>query len=194
MPRGVKIVVATVVIGCTEVHLLPERFGDTTSPEGGGGSAGGTETLSASSSTGEPPTICEQFCEATGDCFEDCHAVCETYQSYPCEAGVQDFLNCIIADYDAVGCTTVHFCGHPPCLPDEPIECGPEVCGGSESQCSCRRPCTHGELVATCHLLGELAYCDCSHNGLAWMNNIPTVEPLPEVCSLITGPCAYYGY
>jgi hypothetical protein len=170
---------------------------DEDDPSGGGGAvpSGGTDSSSSPNTSGDSRPLCERFCEAVGDCFEDCAAVCESYRAPPCAAEGTAVVECLIESYDASICTNAPGCDIQPvlaCRQASSTACeAEEVCTGSATACACTRECADGTQQTVCQMIGGYASCSCYLNASKFAT-ISLPADFVSGCSLTVGPCAHH--
>jgi hypothetical protein len=167
----------------------------------GSGASGshGSEATSAGTEPGK--SLCDRFCAATGTCYEDCHATCETYQGPPCANEGLALVTCDASSYDAASCSANQACENQyeafyMCRGASPPQsCAAPTCGATDASCACTAQCVGGEEKAICDLdLNGDAECSCYLNGsmFSTCGAVPAADhsALPA-CSLTTGCCMF---
>lgn len=192
------------LMACGGIDVAPGGSGGASSSHVGSGTGSGSGSGKGNGATGSPSTgtglsLCDQFCAATGSCFEDCHTTCQALQAAPCEAEGTALVSCMSSSYDAVGCTPTGDCAtqaytaFSACHAAAPSDCAPLTCTASASSCACTAQCAAGERKTLCtlHKNGE-AECSCYLGGILFLTcgTLPTTTPnSPAQCALTDESC-----
>jgi hypothetical protein len=169
----------------------------------GSGASGSQGTVTTNKGVGTEPSLslCDRFCAATGDCYADCQATCETYQGPPCADAGLALVMCIATSYDSANCKATDACQDQydafyMCRTSSPPEsCTAPTCGVSAASCACTAQCVGGEEKAICDLdPNGTPVCSCYLNGSLFETceglPSPDHDPLPT-CSLTKGCCMF---
>ncbi len=185
-----------VLLACGGVDVTPSGTGGTSSSHVGTSTGKGSSATAGSLSTASGPTLslCDQFCKATGSCFEDCQQSCHDFQVSPCEAEGAALVSCLGSSYDPTTCTPSGDCqgtyqAFTTCRAAVQPDCGPPICSSSTSTCACTAKCTGGERKALCAFQKNgAATCSCYLGGILFLTcgGLPTTVPTATQCA-ITG-------
>lgn len=185
------------LVACSDVQVDPDGIGGSSATGADAAGATGTETGTSTASTGAPVPVCEQLCDVTGNCLEDCEGMCAKLEQAQCAAEAQAYLGCLVEHYDAATCAAPTGCD---CFNEARLflecegsaACGPEVCNASETGCACTRQCPYGEQKAVCHFGQDQVHYTCALNDSCGPNEIDFLDGF--TCSLEAGVCgAWFG-
>ncbi len=175
--------------------------GDSSVQTSGGGAASSQsntgEGTGQSVSTGAPLSLCDQFCAATGTCFDDCQSVCKELQVAPCASQGSALVTCMISNYDTTTCAPTacedESSAFSDCHVSSASTCGEPTCGGSATSCACTAGCPGGseeKMICQFHADGS-PFCTCYFGGvpLAGCIGSPSSDPNPGLACEKNGCC-----
>jgi hypothetical protein len=189
--------------GCSEVWIDPDDLSS-----GGGGatiaSSASASTMTNTSSTGAP-TLCDDFCDVTGNCILACQGACNGFLLSPCEAEGEDLMRCLVEHYDSSTCSAPP--GEPGALNACPREteafvacrstmadrCGIGGTFGAPEQngwCETEAFCENGMRTYLCQVEGESSECFCYLNSILLQSCSQPHTPYPGDCHHQESCCA----
>ena len=202
-----------VLAGCG--HSIITTGGSASTASGGSGATNGS-TIAVTGSVGPTsndatvstgtgpnpgdPQFCDKFCAAVGNCFGDCHAVCQSYLLPPCDKEGGQLASCLAGNWDATTCGSTNNICQP--LADALSTCRaktPQNCTGNggntgSDYCTLTATCPGGEERAICNYQGDAAACECYLNTQllgGCGGKIPT-SGVTTPCDLKMGCCQKY--
>lgn len=207
-PSGARKMV-TGVAACVSTALLIAACTDTAASSSGGSGASNShgtagKGASGTSASGPKPPLCDQFCNATASCFDDCQATCAAFQTPPCDQQGTALVTCLAANYDATACQTTgsacvdEYNAFTMCRTNSPASCAAPVCGAGSMSCACTSQCEGGEHKVICDLHPDgTSECSCIVNGLLLANcgNLPANgAPVTACTTVMMTCCADFGF